>query len=827
MNIKQLLSACILGTAIASCSFPSAEREGIVINLQEKGAGIAPSMYGVFFEEINHAGDGGLYAELVQNRSFEEHEMPAGYHAEGDKLIPSPEKYHLTGEVRHDRSFKWNTEPVRAWNLLVKDTAAARMRLTKERPKFQSAPNNLEITLTDASHPIQLVNEGYWGMGIGAGENYHLRVIIRTSSDYKGTVAAKLLSSKGDVLAETSLKVKNDNAWNDIKATLSSAAKDAKAKLALEFDAPGKIWIDYVSLFPEKTFNNRPNGLRKDVAEMLVGLKPAFFRWPGGCVVEGITLNNRFEWKKTLGDPAARPGEYSTWGYRCSYGFGYYEMLQFCEDIGAKAMFVCNVGLGCQFRMGDACPEDKISYYLDDCMDAIEYALGDVTTEWGKRRTADGHAEPFPLQYVEIGNENWGPEYDRRFDLFYKAIKEKYPQLTLIYNEMPQRDGAPAIAKTDMIDPHWYVDPYFFFRNTTLFDTYERGKYTVYVGEYACNRGVGGGNMLGALSEAAFIGGMERNGDLVTMASYAPLFENRHDRNWATNLIWIDSDQVMGRSSYYVQKMAAENRPDYNVKSNITMHEAQPESVGKGHLGLGASLASVEFKDVKVIQNGVTDLLGDMILSKENRMLPEKVYEGDYTLEFKVRKTEGEQGFQIFLGMSEDGKTGYRYNIGMWSSNDRAELIRLEKGKDKGVLSEHSGKKIEKDRWYEVKVVVSSMKNECYLDNELVLSSVPQAMPLQFVASGYDEEKGELVIKVVNGADTAYLTTIQIKGSKNIAEEGRVISLTAADGSEENSFEEPRKIYPKEIAYKGFGPEFDYEFPPFSYTILRVKAEKQ
>ena len=162
--------------------------------------------------------------------------------------------------------------------------------------------------------------------------------------------------------------------------------------------------------------------------------------------------------------------------------------------------------------------------------------------------------------------------------------------MTLIYNEMPQRDGAPAIAKTDMIDPHWYVDPYFFFRNTTLFDTYERGKYTVYVGEYACNRGVGGGNMLGALSEAAFIGGMERNGDLVTMASYAPLFENRHDRNWATNLIWIDSDRVMGRSSYYVQKMAAENRPDYNVKSNITMHEAQPESVGKGHLGLGASL---------------------------------------------------------------------------------------------------------------------------------------------------------------------------------------------------------------------------------------------
>ena len=243
---------------------------------------------------------------------------------------------------------------------------------------------------------------------------------------------------------------------------------------------------------------------------MLVGLKPAFFRWPGGCVVEGITLDNRFEWKKTLGDPAARPGEYSTWGYRCSYGFGYYEMLQFCEDIGAKAMFVCNVGLGCQFRMGDACGEHDIDFYIDDCLDAIEYALGDESTEWGARRAADGHPAPFPLQYVEIGNENWGAEYDRRFDIFYKTIKEKYPQLTLIYNEMPQRDGASQITKTDMIDPHWYVDPYFFFRNTTLFDSYERGKYEVYVGEYACNRSVGAGNMLGALSEAAFIGGMER-----------------------------------------------------------------------------------------------------------------------------------------------------------------------------------------------------------------------------------------------------------------------------------------------------------------------------
>lgn len=824
--IRKITNLFVSGLLVMSCSLPQQSKEEIIINLQERGADIASSMYGVFFEEINHAGDGGLYAELVQNRSFEEKEMPAGFHAEGNKLLPKQVKYHLTGEVRA-RSYRWNTDEVPAWTLQGKDSLAAQMKVTKENPKFPSAPNNLKVTITDASQPIWLQNEGYWGMNIVEREKYFLRTIIRTSTDYKGKVTAKLVSADGKILSSEILEVIPDGRWNDIKKTLTSAGNDAKARLVLEFDAPGIIWVDYVSLFPENTFNNRPNGLRRDVAEMLVGLKPAFFRWPGGCVVEGITLDNRFEWKKTLGDPAARPGEYSTWGYRCSYGFGYYEMLQFCEDIGAKAMYVCNVGLGCQFRMGDACLENEIAFYIDDCMDAIEYALGDETTEWGARRAADGHPDPFPLQYVEIGNENWGPEYDRRFDIFYKSIKEKYPQLILIYNEMPQREGPAAITKTDMIDPHWYVDPYFFFRNTTLFDTYERGKYQVYVGEYACNRSVGAGNMLAALSEAAFINGMERNGDLVTMASYAPLFENRHDRSWATNLIWIDTDQVVGRSSYYVQKMAAENRPTYNVKSNINMHAVDPDLFDKGYIGFGANSASVEFKDIKITQNGVPAKpdMDNFTLQKEKQHLLEEIYEGDYTLECKVRKTGGEQGFQIFLGMSADGKTGYRYNIGMWSSNDRAELLRLEDDKERGVLVEHSGMLIEKDKWYDVKIVVSPTKSELYMDGKSLLTYTVQTMPLQFIHSGYDETNGELVIKVVNAVASVYSTAIHVEGAQNIAKEGKVISLTATSGTEENSYDEPKKIYPQENSYNGFGKAFDYDFPPFSYTVLRIKAK--
>ena len=843
MYLKRKLILFFLSVTSISCMSNVLDKDEIVVNLKDKGADIPSSMYGVFFEEINHAGDGGLYAELVCNRSFEELEMPEGYRAEKNKLIPAPKEYHLTGEVRLDRSYRWTEEEVPGWYLQVADKSDAKMRITKYQPKFEAAPNNLEVTIDDASQSVRLVNKGYWGMNIQKGEKYTLRVILRAKTDYLGGVKACLLSSEGKVMASAPIKLDAKGEWNDVELTLEADVTDPKAVLALEFDAPGTVWFDYVSLFPEKTFNNRPNGLRQDVAEMLVGLQPAFVRWPGGCVVEGITLENRFEWKKTLGDPAARPGEYSTWGYRCSYGFGYYEMLQFCEDIGAKAMYVCNVGLGCQFRMGDACEESEIGYYIDDCMDAIEYAIGDSTTEWGARRIEDGHPAPFPLQYVEIGNENWGPEYDKRFDLFYKAIKEKYPQLTLIYNEMPQREGAPSIERTDMIDPHWYVDPYFFLRNTTLFDSYERGKYTVYVGEYACNRGVGGGNMLGALAEAAFIGGMERNGDLVKMASYAPLLENRHDRSWTTNLIWLDTDKVMGRSSYYVQKMAAQNRPDYNVKSSITTGKAETLLFNGGYVGFGASSASVEFDDIKITRQNKEyipggdswiikteglkpgDVDGRLCSDRGKLALLKDVQNDEYTLSCRVRKTAGEQGFQFFLNMDEDGMTGYRFNIGMWSSNDRAELIRLDNNRDRGVLSEHSGKKIEIGKWYDVQIKVSPKKCEFYLDGECILSYIPQPMPLQFIASGYDKQKKELVLKVVNASDSTYNTKIKLEGADNVLKTGKVIRLVADKETDENSFDNPKKIYPQELEYDRFGKEFEYEFSPLSYTILRIKAE--
>lgn len=826
-----------------SCSDVSIEREDIIIDMQDVGANISSNMYGVFFEEINHAGDGGLYAELIQNRSFNEKDMPYGYYAKGDTLFPRPVKNHLTGKIPV-RYYKWKKENVPAWSICSDKQDVINMEVVTEKPKFHSSPNNLKLELESISNNIQLVNDGYWGMNIEEGHEYLLRIIIRTSRNYKGSVKARLVSQSGSSLGECKVECSNDEKWNDINLNLFACGSDNKAKFVLEFDDEGIVWIDYVSLFPKKTFMNRPNGLRDDVASMIAGLKPAFFRWPGGCVVEGITLDNRFEWKKTLGDPAARPGEYSTWGYNCSYGFGYHEMLQFCEDIGAGAMYVCNVGLGCQFRMGDACDEKMIDYYIDDCLDAIEYALGNVDTEWGALRASAGHPEPFPLKYVEIGNENWGDEYDRRFDLFYDRIKKEYPELILIYNEMPQREGAAKIKKADMIDPHYYVDPYFFFRNTTLFDEWERGKYNIYVGEYACNRNVGSGNMLAALSEAAFINGMERNGDLVTMESYAPLFENRNDRSWATNLIWIDNDTVVGRSSYYVQKMAAENRPDYNLKSNITMHKTEPEKFDKGFFGFGSKNSCTEYKDFKLnnmdrnvnvdLKNFIS-IQGKSIYDSENDILKvdngiillNKDYVGDIEATFKVRSISGDPGFQFYLNMNSDASDGYKFNAGMWSTNDRTEMVRLIDNKEYGVLAEHSGCEIHNNIWYDIKLVTNANTAKLFIDNKEITRYVIKPMPLQFIHSGYDEKKEELIIKVVNADDNVYRTSFSIKGSKNVERTGKIISLASETANDENSYKEPQKIYPKEIIYNKFNEKFEFDFPPFSYSIMRIKAKRK
>ena len=835
-TLHLILSLPTLTLLLGACSKPDAQ---ISIDAAQRGANVPSSLYGIFFEEINHAGDGGLYAELIQNRGFEDTVIPEGYRVEGDKVYPPAVCNHLTGSKPHpDLSFRWPTDKIPAWSLEQQDGTGASMTLTTEFPLNSATPTALKVTLP-AQGRVALSNTGFWGINIEEGKSYFLRFNTSNGNRFDGKATVKLVGADGTELCNRPLGIDPDKNWCQYTGELVATGTDHKARFVIELEGKGTLLLDYISLFPAETFHNRENGLRKDIAETLEAMRPAFVRWPGGCVVEGITLSNRIKWKETIGDPATRPGVYDTWGYRTTMGFGYHEFLQFCEDINAEGMFVCNVGLGCQGRAGDACAENEVDFFINDVLDAIDYALGDGTTVWSRKRVENGHPAPFPLKYVEIGNENWGAVYEKRYDKFYKAIKAKYPQLKLI--STLGLGGQKRHEKVDMIDPHWYVSPEFFFASDKLFDNQERGDYEVYIGEYAVNQNVGGGNLLGALAEAAFLTGVERNSDLVKMASYAPLFENVNDRVWPTNLIWFDSHRVMGRSSYQVQKMYAENRPSFNVAASFEQ-PVIPVKV-KGQIALGGWDTDNEYKDLKVTladgrtveadmtqgweaqegscstENGVLKVTGPGVMRWAQWTSSEQF--GDCSISLKARKIAGVEGFLIYFGM-HDGKNGYVLNIGGWGNQTTA--FQTINGNDMPQIPNNISQNVETDRWYDIRIDVKGGKFTYFLDGKQMLETTIEHIQ-RYVVTGYDEQAGELIVKFVNATEEPFTTSINLENVTSIKRKGRVVTLTSADPKDENSLDDPKKVFPRESTYNGFSKKFDYTFEPWSFTVLRIGAE--
>lgn len=838
--MKQLLTSLTALLLVSGGCTPDEEPEATIrIDLARRGADIPASMYGIFFEEINHAGDGGLYAELIQNRGFEDSSVPEGYTVKEDRIFPPTDRAnHLTGARPHpDLSFRWNPDPIPAWRFEQLEGSGASAELTREYPLNEASPTALKVTLPEKGR-ISLSNCGFWGMNIEKGKGYYLRMNTSNGNRFEGRAILKLVAEDGTELCNRPLAIDPDRTWCEYTGQLTATGSDPHARFVIELEGTGTLLLDYVSLFPE-TFRNRINGLRNDIAQTLEALHPAFVRWPGGCIVEGIDLSNRIEWKKTIGDPKNRPGIYDTWGYRATMGFGYHEFLQFCEDIGAAGIFVCNAGIGCQGRVGDACREEDLDAFIQDALDAIDYALGDGTTEWSRKRVENGHPEPFPLQYVEIGNENWGPVYEKRYDRFYRAIKAKYPRLTLI--STLGLGGQHRHERVDMIDPHWYVAPEFFLSSSRLFDQQERGGYAVYVGEYAVNQQVGGGNLLGALAEAAFLSGMERNSDLVKMASYAPLLENVNDRVWPTNLICFDSHRVMGRSSYHVQKMYAENRPDYNTATEFE----QPRNGVQvsGRIGLGGWNTDNEYRELKVtlpdgrvieadMERGWTPKGGtwsaaDGTLSQEGPGVmrwsiwdsPEEF--SDCSISVKARKKSGDEGFILYFGMQ--GETGYVLNIGGWSNQTTAFQHMV--GADMPQIPNNIAQQVETGRWYDIRIDIHGDSFTYSLDGKRMLEArIEQSR--QYVVSGYDETTGEEVIKFVNATEKPFTARIELAGAESVGRTGKAIVLTSGDPSDENSLDNPEKVVPEERVYKGFSDRFTYTFDPWSFTVLRIKVQK-
>lgn len=525
--MKQI-GAFLCGALAAATTLTAGEAK-VTADAGKPGIRVSPLLYGVFFEAINRADDGGIYAEKIQNRSFEDKDLAL------------------------------------AWTLDMDRNSDGSMTLDTSKPLNAANPTSLRLEVKRGS--AAAVNHGFRAfsarpetrnqLAVEKGKAYDLSFYAR------GAMPLTVRLEKADGTAVASARVQSEGTdWKRFRISLTPSESVPDAQLALHAEAAGTVWLDMVSLFPAGEL------FRADLLAKLREMGPAFVRFPGGCYVEGKTLTDAFRWKQTLGDIAERPGHWNLWGYRSTDGLGYHEYLLLCEALKAEPLFVANCGMSHEEQKHTKFPPAGVlDEYVQDALDAIEYANGDAaTTRWGSARAKAGHPAPFNLKLMEIGNENGGPVYHAAYAKMYDAIKAKYPQMQLIANKW---GGIPTNRPVELVDEHYYRAPFDFLQQANQYDTYERGKSRVYVGEYAVTKQCGRGSMRAALGEAVFMTGLERNSDVVAMASYAPLFEFIGWKRWNPNAILFDASRSYGTPSWLNQVLFARNRADRILPSTV------------------------------------------------------------------------------------------------------------------------------------------------------------------------------------------------------------------------------------------------------------------
>ena len=571
IQIQSVFGALVAGailTAAGAAADPLPAR--VAVDVDKPGITVSPTLYGIFFEEINHAGDGGIYAEMVLNRSFEE---PGN-----------------SGKTPN------------GWELLTGSGGEGMIAIETANPMSGKNPHYLKLRVTKSGGRVGLVNDGFRGLRDGsrgmfvkAGAEYRLSFNARVSAAFSGALTATLETPEGDVLASATVEAPG-NDWTRRECSLVAKSASTQARLVLSANSTGTVDFDLISLFPKVTWKGRENGWRPDLIQKLVDLKPAFVRFPGGCWVEGSKLKDAYRWKKTIGDISDRWTQPNLWRYHSNNGLGYYEYLLLCEDLAAEPLFCINCGMSHEEMHTQPADTVGVDEYVQDALDAIEYANGPVDSPWGALRAKAGHPQPFHLKYMEIGNENSGRAYKARYALFFKAIKAKYPDMHLICNTYE-----PERSTVEISDEHYYPAPEFFMENADKYDRYDRAKPKVLVGEYAVTNGAGTGNLIAAVAEAAFMTGLERNSDQVVMASYAPLFADVHYKGWNPDASCFDNSRVYGTPSYHVQKVFAQNRGDVVLPVSIEQPAVEP-SAKSGGISVGTWNTSAEFKDLVVTQ---------------------------------------------------------------------------------------------------------------------------------------------------------------------------------------------------------------------------------
>ena len=828
MSTRTRLATLALLGALAAAS---AQPVTVTVDTAAPGKAISPDLVGIFYEDLSHAADGGLYAELVQNRDFE--------YSSAD----NPDWHSLT-----------------SWQLVQRDGGRGSLAAESAAPLHANTRHYAVLSIDSSSGQVGLGNGGFDGIAVKAGENYDVSLFARRVSGTSRPVIVRLESKTGDLLGEATLPAPTGS-WAKHTARITAKTTDADARLVVLAAGQGKLALDFISLFPEKTFRDRPNGLRADLAQVIADLKPKFMRFPGGCLVHGDGLDNIYHWKDTIGPVEQRKGQRNIWKYHQTVGLGYFEYFQFCEDIGAKPVPVVAAGVCCQnsnflvtrkYGIGqEGIPMDQMGAYVQDVLDLIEYANGPVTSEWGAKRAAAGHPEPFGLEYLGVGNEDHiTPVFRERFEMIYNAVKAKHPEIVVIGTVGPNTEGADYVngwriadeLRLPMVDEHGYKSPQWLWENLQRYDAYDRTKSKVYLGEWAAFDDKRRPTLRAAIAEAAYLTALERNADVVRFSSYAPMLAKRDHTHWNPNLIFFTNTEVFPTISYHVQRLFSVNNGDTYLPTTVSV---PADSADRRTLILGTWNTQAEFDDIR-LTTGSNSLLDENFDSAATDWKPAS---GDwqsidgrygqtsprqpalsrlevplagtaYTLTLRARKTGGAEGFLIGVGTTPDNH--YWWNLGGWG-NSRHGVERSVSGARNLVGGNVPGR-IEPNRWYDIKIESDGERVRFHLDGTLVhdIGGTLESSAPTFAASTVkDSASGDLIVKLVNGANTYVPVRVKLDGAKKLPATAQATVLAGAKPGFANDYDNPRAVLPSTVLLP-ITSDFTYEAAPNSLTVLRI-----
>jgi alpha-L-arabinofuranosidase len=788
----------------------------ITVSVDKPGAKIGPMLYGLMTEEINHAYDGGLYAELIQNRTFQDGSLDLPPH----------------------------------WSVVKSGSAQGSIALTEKDPVNDEALKRSLVLNTDsvaAGERIGAANDGFWGIPVWPSTKYRVSFYARADDGFSGPLTLDIESAGGQTTFATTQVSGLSKDWSRFDATLTTAdvPVSTENRFVISASAKGAVYLSLVSLFPP-TFNNRLNGNRIDLMQKMLDMHPAFLRLPGGNYLEGNTIDSRFAWKKTLGDLDHRPGHQGPWGYRSTDGLGLLEYLQWCEDLKVEPLLAVFAGYALEGAHVD--PGPKLQPFVDEALDEIEYCTGDSSTRWGGQREADGHPAAFKIRYIEIGNEDMfdhSGSYDGRFAQFFDAIKAKYPDLKCI---------ATAKVKSrvpDLVDDHYYMSARQMEVGSHHYDPsrYPRTGPKVFVGEWATQEGGPTPDMNAAVADATWLTGLERNADVVEMSCYAPLLVNVNPGawQWKTNLIGYNAVTSFGSPSYYAQKMFNENRGDRVLPVEISVPPVPVvDSPPTGGIGVATWGTSSEFKDIEVSQGGKilyqSDFAGGMkgwrprgrgwtvadgALRQtgmgENQQATTGAGWGDYTYRVKARKIEGSEGFIVMFHVV-DRDNFLWWNVGGWGDTQSAVEQSVDGGKEQ--IGDAAPVTVDANRWYNLRVEVKGHDIKCFLDDQLVnhvVEAPPGPVSTIYATASRMDENGDVVLKVVNAGKAAQSLMLNLHGAASVDSTAKATVLTG-NPTDVNSIYEPAKVSPRELQLSDAGSSFTHEFPPCSVTVLRFKV---